>query len=81
MKKVIQPGVWTQLNTNTDKFLIQNTGGEVVTLVSSPASTPPLTTDVEVVLDRYSAISHNLANKIFWGKPLGNNIGLLGIVE
>lgn len=76
----IQPNVWTQVNTNVDKFLIQNLSIDEIYLIAS-SNTPLPTAKADLILERCGAVSDVLANKIFWAKTSEDREAEIGILE
>ena len=75
----ISPNVWTQLNTSSNSFVIQNLSMDKILLIASVEI--PQTNTPDLVLDVQDVISSIIINKIFWGKPSREREALVGIVE
>lgn len=80
MKIKLDPNKYTQLNSSTGSFAIQNVGVAKILLVTG-VSAPEDTAPPEFVLKTYDVISQNFAKEIFWGKPAGNTEGYAGVTS
>lgn len=80
MVKNIEAGIYTQLNTNTVDYLIQNQSNYDLNIV---IGTGPIAanTGADFVLSYKDGIAGSMINGICWGKPAGKTNVNVGIVE
>ena len=78
-QKKLQPNIYTQLNTDPLKYLIQNRSNNELHLISS-ATQPLPNAKVDITLGLEMVITQNEVEGIFWGKPSGNRVAIVGIL-
>jgi len=80
MRIKLPEGVYTQLNTNTDAYLIQNLGNCDVGIVISDTA-PSNTAQHDYIIEPREGLGNKYIKGICWGKPIGPTKGLAGVVE
>ena len=65
----LEPNTYTQLNTNSSSYMIQNIGSDNVSIVVS--DTQPTDDEVGFVIGPREGITNSHIEGILWGKPEG----------
>jgi hypothetical protein len=80
MRVQLPSKIYTQINTNTDEYLIQNISTDKLYIIVS--DTPPANdADFDLIIQPGDAISNIHVVGTCWGKPSGKNTITVGVVE
>ena len=80
MIKILQPNIYTALNTDPDEYLVQNQSGYSLGVVSSDTE-PASSISPDFIIESLCAVGNNHTATLVWGKPIGSATVKVGIVE
>ena len=79
MQIALEPNVYTQINTTTDNYMIQNLGNDNIYIVISDSQ--PAADKMDFIIAPKCGISNSHVEGTVWGKPEGKYQIMVGVVE
>ena len=81
MRVPLPINIYTQINTNETKFLIQNLSSSYSMGIIIASAQPSAATGNDFLLKPYDYFDNNKVNGLVWGKPMGKVPLSIGLVE
>lgn len=80
MRKQLEPGVYTQINTDSTTYLFQNLSNYNIKIVVSDTQ-PSTNADNDFEIKHLEGFSGDNITGICWGKPISKSACNVGLIE